>query len=322
MSKITLNSDTTYPAGADLGNGFVNLWLADRHAGTPAGYMLEQPQGEWNAKTQTFKAPQAQEITVNGRAVWVGRDALTPKMIRLLDDTKYDKEHLRTLFSAGLAEWLRTTKATTDATLRLRVVCGMPAGKFNDAKARATAEKAYKAAFSVRQSDQWRMTVGSQQVRLLTQFVGLRPETVGYSSLHRLDAGYTVVVDCGAGTVDIAVFHSSQPSTPIAVQSFNIGLTHAFDGIQAVQLDLPELLLIRRQLDAAALDAYVAQIKTLVQKFCRKLEDKGEPIKVKMIGGLPHLMSKEQRQAFGLGASVVFGDASENARAFAGYAAN
>ena len=46
MNKITLNSDTAYPCGADLGNGYVNLWLADRHAGTPAGYMLEQPQGE------------------------------------------------------------------------------------------------------------------------------------------------------------------------------------------------------------------------------------------------------------------------------------
>jgi len=319
MNKITL-TDSVYPVGADLGNGFVNLYMQDRHAGLPAGYMLEKPTGPYDPKRMSYKSPKAQEIVVNDKTVWVGRDTLTDKMVRYLDDTKYDKEHLRILFSAGLAEWLSLTKASTEETLRLRVACGMPAEKFQDPKNRALAEKAYKAAFKVTNSDQWRITVGGKRIRLLTEFAGLRPETVGYACVSKLHKGYTVLMDCGAGTVDVCVFHSSQQKTPITVKSFNIGLIHAFDDINPMQMDLPELLLIRKEIDPSVLNPYVAQIKTLTTKFCRRLEVKGQEIRVKIIGGLPHLMSKEQRASLSMGIPVVFGDAGENARAFANYA--
>lgn len=290
--------------------------MLDAHASTPSGYMIEKPTGPYDEKRMMNREPNAQQIVVNGKSIWVGIDTLTNRAIRPIDGAKYSKDHLRILFSAGLAEWIKKHKVTVPPTLRLSVACGMPAERFQDATLRKAAEKAYRAAFKVNNADQWRITINGKQVRLLPESIQLNPETTHYGSVSRLDPGYTIVLDCGHGTVDAVVFHSSQPAKPLTVKSFNVGLAHAFDDLNAVRMETPELLLIRGELDSSCLDPYLAQIQSIAMLYTRKLEEKRQPIKVRIIGGLPHLLSKEQKDRFSIGAKYVFGDSSENAKMF------
>lgn len=303
---------TLVAAGYEAGNGFSKLCIGGKVSKIPAGYALFEPQGAVSAKTGARVKAKAFHLQVGEKALWFGQDALGAGLVLEIDGHKYDPKHIRLLFAANVVKLAKQHKLDPAALGILRVVCSMPPEQYQDARLRAQAETAYKAAFTVKNPWYVRSNL-FETFRLQTVFGGLEPEAASYVRVNQTKPGFTVICDLGYGTVDYCVFREGG-TTPLVAKSQNNGLVQVYTKIDEVDQNQAELTVLREGDEQGYLLAYFNSIKNKLASVVRVLPQGGR-ISVVVIGGgvklMPQAVKQSWRAAFG---GIVFKDEFTNVR--------
>jgi len=295
---ITLTKDIMLDGGADIGNGFSDFVIDGQAASVPSGYTSKPADN-------TFK------VDVNGATKYHGLGVLNcANFTRPIDGDKYRLDHLQHVIAGGVVNWLDAHNHTVDKAMSLRLVFGMPPEPY--LKDRAKKRKAVSAYRALCKSV-IKIKSGDHNFTLHLELAGLRPEALTYAYTHKQNSGYTIVFDCGFGTVDVCITHHSKPE-PITVRSHNLGFAHQLDDINGYGL-MPEYALIKKRPTGQLAD-YFATLQTLLSKYRRVLEKFNEPITVKIIGGITRAMAEADKRKFKTGYEVVFNSHTTNAESF------
>lgn len=305
-----MTETTATPLGLDFGNGFVKLCLAGKTSKIPAAYSMGKPQGALSTKGTLLK-PKAFTVMVGDQEIWVGQDVLGAPLIRNIDASKYQKSHIRILFAAALANHVAKRKVDPESLGRLHIVASMPPGLYQDAEARAKAERAYKLAFNDNRKPWWVRSSLTDTFRISTQFGGLKAEATSYVEANRLKPGLTLITDIGYGTIDFVLVKNGD-GEPVLVKSFNNGLVHGFQQINEINHNQAELALLRKKGDEGKLAPHFNDAKEKLGLILRHIGNAN--VSVVVIGGGVKLMSKSIKDSFRLlTSSIVFKDEYVNA---------
>lgn len=309
-------SDTTL-CSLDFGNGFEKICIDYKVSKIPSAYSLTKPEGAVSGKTGARLKPKTFSLTIEDSVLWFGLDVLGTATIRELDAAKYDPRHIRVLFAAVLVKWLKQHGLNPDILNRLKIVCSMPPQEYQDSQARAFAEKAYKAAFTPRQSPWFIRSNHFDTFRLRTVYGGLMPETISYmrTNRHIKTAGFIVLVDIGYGTVDYVIYNGQNLAKPLLVSSQNNGLIQLFTEMNDVDFNRAELALLRHEETLVRANVHLNQIKNKLTTITRTLAKRTDQVNIVFLGGGCKLMTKEfkanVKRIFG---NVLFKDEFENVR--------
>lgn len=307
-------------AGFDVGNGTLVADIAGKTSVMIAGYASQDP-GQAYHKGGRGSIADSKVFPLNigeGESFWFGNGLLTDGLIRRFDVGKYDPLYLRRVLSGIIAKWIIDNKVQIDHTLRLDCGFGIAPGLFYDDKqARKTAEKAFKEALKHTGKNQWFMTVKGQRVNVIPQYKGLYSEAVSVGLSEQLAPGYTVIIDGGLGTLDVAVFHSNFADRPVMYQTEFESLGVAFDNATSLQVDNIEAGILAGQVSLSVLQSYNEKLIKRLLAFNRTLTQKDSRVKYQFVGGICNLLDPESMAYIKASKlNVVFKGIEANATAF------
>ncbi len=301
------------PCGLDFGNSWVKLCLLGKVAKVPQAYSLnKKPSPQMLPNGLEANKLKAFPLLIGKSLVWFGQDVLSKPVIREMDDTKYNPEHITILFRAILYHWGITHNVDLATLGKLNIVASMPPGAYADRAKNSQAVKAYKKAFT-RGKSHLQIRGPTKTSQVVTRFGGLQREAVSTVGAVSRAKTLTLIIDLGYGTNDYALFNGG--SEPIFAKTDNGGLAYAYEEINPVNPAMAELAVLnnKKNLPSEIL-THFSQIKNRVVMLRRKLPQDIE--KIVMVGGGAALMTAPIKADFSrLAKRVVVKDEYENARA-------
>jgi hypothetical protein len=253
--------------GLDFGNGWPKVSLDNKASKIPNWSTQNEPKGALNSKTLLTAKPMAFPLEIDGNVHWFGQDTLSLAGYQEIDSDKLKPDYIKMMFKATLFRWLNQHRVNPDwlADKRLSVVCGMPPELYLDRQARAKAEKVYRHTFNQNKPD-YINEPGKSAIPFYTAFGGLKPETLSWAIVNKLKSGYTLLVDLGYGTSDLALLKKGN-NGPISVKSLNNGLLHSHHESNAVRPWESELATMRGSLPTN----YANITKSKIRQIARQL---------------------------------------------------
>jgi hypothetical protein len=182
----------------------------------------------------------------------------------------------------------------------------MPPGLFQDPAKNKAARTAFGKAFNRGQSHLW-IRDGKAAAQIVTKFLGLQQEAVGYAQGKKRAGPYSLTIDLGGGTNDYALFNSA--AQPLQTWTDNDGLLFAFDQIDRINPGRAELKILRNKktLPPQILQ-YFNAVKIKAQKIAMALPgaSPGASLaELNIIGGGAALMTPEIKATFAAVADKV-----------------
>jgi hypothetical protein len=307
----------TTKVGFDPGNSTANIIFVHNQktikASIPSRYAFQCPPGEISAKTRQALKPKAFMLLIGSKELWFGPDVLGVPSIQEIDMAKYEPKHLTILFRAALYAACKKAKISLADLGRLEIVASMPPGLFQDPAKNKAARRAFGKAFNRGQSHLW-IRDGKDAAQIVTKFLGLQQEAVGYAQGKKRSGPFSLTIDLGGGTNDYALFNSA--AQPLQTWTDNDGLLFAFDQIDRINPARAELEILRNKKSLPhQILQYFNAVKIKVQKIAMALPG-ASLAELHIIGGGAALMTPEIKATFTpLASKVVIANEFANAEA-------
>lgn len=283
----------------------------------PNGYTFSEPEGGLNQDSLTNMAAQTFYLETDKGRIYFGSDILRTRITRRINDQKYKPEYMTLMFSALMAQLVRSKKKLDFESLGVITVnAGMPSKPYQDKRTRDATKRAYQKVFGKKSAPWYVKGEGFNTFRLTTRFGELYPEATTVAAT--VDArGFDLVLvgDIGFGTNDWVIY-CPKTGRVLSVGTLDNGLRSFFYENSITTQYKTELDYVTGYGDSNLIKDYFQIIWDNL--YAATMAYKPAKIKPVLIGGtklIPSDMKSELKSDY---KGLTFGDEFNNVLAFLG----